>query len=165
MDILALDLGTKTGFAWNRGDEFFCGTWVLGTDTEIRKWGKDRQRRTGDPRIERLCTHVTKLGHFDMIVIEDVMFASSVYQVQLWASLRAAVWLCCDATKFEAVPVQTLKKFACGNGAADKAAMSRFLKFRHWNLWTPELSDDTIDAIWIFLWAKETFARANFDGI
>lgn len=163
MDILALDLGTKTGFAWNRGDEFFCGTWLLGTDTEIRKWGKQRLSRTGDPRVERLCTRITALGHFDIIVFEDVQFASSTYAVQLWASLRAAVWLCGKAKKFEAVPVGTLKKYATGNGAADKAAMSGFLELRHPNLWTPALGDDAVDAVWLWLFAKENLCRMKIN--
>lgn len=157
-DVLALDLGTHAGFAYNRGEEFACGTVTLGSAREIRQWGKTRLTRTADPRIGRLCKWLGDVGLFDCIVFEDVQFASSVYQVQLWSSLRAAVWLCGQAKHFEAVPVGTLKKFA-GHGGADKEAMSRFLKARHPEKWNENLTDDEVDAVWLWLFAKHTFAR------
>ena len=160
MDILALDLGRFTGYAYNRGAEFFCGTWELATDKEIKAWGLDRQRRIKDPRIERLCETLTDLGKFDIVVFEDVEFASSTYQVQLWSSLRAAVWLCATARYWDCIPVGTLKKFATGSGEATKELMEK----RFWM--QPEFasikkvdSDDTVDAAWIWLWAKTNFAR------
>lgn len=157
--MLALDLATSTGYAFNRGSEFFCGTWVLGTDKEIRKWGKERLTRTVDPRIDRLCKHVSELGLFELVVFEDVMFSTHTKQTQLWSSLRAAVWLCARTTRFDCVPVATLKKFATGNGAADKPTMSKWLRSQYPEIWTPELNDDAVDAAWLWLWAKKTFAR------
>lgn len=159
MNILALDLGTSTGFAWNKGDEFFCGTWRLSALKEVRQWGRERKTRTDDPRIERLCTHIGALGEFDIVVFEDIQFASYTYQVQLWSSLRAAAWLCAHTSRFECVPVATLKKFATGNGAADKGGMSDFLKVRHPEIWKPTMDDNAVDAAWIWLWSKLTFAR------
>jgi len=153
IDVLALDLGTSVGFAYNRGDKFFCGSWELATAKEIRQWGKDRSRRTKDPRIERLCDHISNLGPVDLIVIEDVLFASSTYAVQLWASLRASVWLCADSRRFEAVPVQTIKMFATGSGNAQKDEM--ILTAKEWKPDLGEISDDTADAIHIWRWAHE----------
>lgn len=159
MDILALDLGTSTGYAYNLGDDFVSGTWTLATPKEVTAWGKQRKTRTDDPRIARLCENLDDLDEFDVIIIEDVLFASSTYQVQLWSSLRAAVWLCGKTKKFEALPVSTLKKFATGSGNADKAAMSKYLKIMHPKIWTPSLGDDTIDAIWLHIWAKQNLCR------
>lgn len=161
MDILALDLGTATGFAYNRGDEFFCGTWTLGTPKEIRQWGKERKTRTNDPRVERLCGHISEfeLGYFDIVVFEDVQFSTYTKQTQLWAALRASVWLCANTSLIDCVPVGTLKKFATGNGAADKKTMSRFLKCQYPKIWKSALDDNAIDAVWLHLWAKHTFAR------
>lgn len=159
IDILALDLGTSTGYAYNRGEEFACGTWTLGTAKEIRQWGRERLTRTKDPRIERLCENITALGEFDVIVTEDVQFASSVYQVQLWASLRAAVWLCGTAKRFEAVAVGTLKKFATGAGNADKDQMSLALRSTYPSIWKHALDDNAIDAAWAWIWARHTFSR------
>lgn len=160
MDILALDLGTHTGFAYNRGTVFACGTWKLATPQEVTAWGKQRLTRTDDPRIERLCENMSISGVFDIVVFEDVQFASSVYAVQLWSSFRAAVWLCANvSTHIDCVPVGTLKKFATGNGTADKPMMSRALKQEHPEKWNKNLTDDEVDAIWLHIWATQRFKR------
>lgn len=159
IDILGIDLGTSTGWAYNRGDEFFCGVWTLGTAKEIRQWGKERLTRNNDPRVERLCTHITALGHFDVVAFEDVEFSTYTRQTQLWASLRASVWLCANSAFIGSVAVGSLKKFATGAGNADKSQMSAALKNQHPMIWTPELNDDEVDAIWIHCWAKHTFSR------
>lgn len=157
MNILAIDIGTKTGYAYSQGPEFTAGTWTLASAKEIAKWGKDRLTRRNDPRVDRLCTLLLDLPMFDAIVIEDVQFNSSRKQAHLWASLRAAVWLCGKATLFEAVDVKTLKKFA-GYGGADKDAMRCLLYARH-----PEtslhLDDNGVDACWVWHWAKENLGR------
>lgn len=157
-DILAIDIGTSTGWAYNRGDEFFAGSWKLASPKEIEKWGKERLTRRKDPRVERLCEKLSALPEFDVIVIEDVQFASSRKQAHLWAALRSAVWLCGKTRIFEAVDVKTLKKFAI-SGNADKAAMSTSLLLQHPEFWRAEYGDDTIDAIWLYLWAQKNLAR------
>lgn len=160
MDILAIDLGTHTGYAWNRGDEFACGTWKLATPREVTAWGKQRLTRTADPRIERLCTRIADLGSFDIVVFEDVQFASSVYAVQLWSSLRASIWLCANATAhIDCVSVGTLKKFATGNGSADKPTMSKCLRIQYPAIWQLTMDENAIDAAWLWLWAKQQFKR------
>ncbi len=166
MNILALDLGTDTGYAYNLDSEFFCGTWSLATKKEITAWGKTRERRTNDPRVDRLCKKLSKLaGHdFDVVVFEDVEFASSVYQMQLWSALRSCVWLCAHAKHFDCVPVGTLKLFATGNGHATKESMKKYA-LGSWRAQAefPDdpsgLNDDAIDAAWAWVWARHTFKR------
>lgn len=162
MRILALDLATKTGWATNITGALEAGTWTLATPAEVRDWGKQRITRRKDPRVQRLVNHLEKYcGHVDMVVFEDVEFASSTFQVQLWSSLRAAVWLFCGGSVLtEAVPVGTLKKYATGNGAADKPAMSRALKSQYPSIWSPKYDDNAIDACWLYLWAKHTLSRS-----
>jgi hypothetical protein len=161
LNILALDLGTATGYAYNRGDEFFCGTWQLATAKEIRQCGKDRLNRRKDPRIEKLCETLTELGKFDLVVFEDVQFSSYTAQTQLWSSLRSAVWLCASAPHFDCVPVGTLKKFATGNGAATKEnmMMALFSPAIDMGLNLGKLDDNGVDAVWIWLWAKQKLGR------
>lgn len=170
MNILALDLGTHCGYAYNRGPfeikngqqipyEFHCGTWDLATSKEIRQWSRERRTRTNDPRIEGLCRKLSALEKFDLIVWEDVQFSSYTLQVQLWSALRSCIWLCAKSNLFECVPVMTLKKFA-GSGKADKKAMSQFLQSQQPSLWKlTNNNDNTIDAVWAWLWARHTFAR------
>lgn len=159
MNILALDLGTKTGFAYNVGEQFFCGTWKLATPKEIRAWGQQRLTRRKDPRIEKFCEILSDLPTFDVLVFEDVLFASSTYQVQLWSSLRATAWLCGKSKLVECVPVSTLKKFATGHGNATKQMMAQtfFVNTVFQN--SPKLDDNGIDACWLWLWAKQNLAR------
>lgn len=158
MNILALDIATACGYAYTDGVCFNAGTWTLATAKEIRQWGKERLTRRRDPRVERLCETLTMLPQFDAIVIEDVQFASSRKQAHLWAALRSAVWLCGKAKVFEAVDVQTLKKFAV-SGGVDKYAMRAALALQHPQLWRDEYDDNAIDAIWIWLWAEKNLAR------
>lgn len=158
MKICGIDIGTSTGYAYSDGVCFNAGTWKLGTAAEIKQWGKERLTRRRDPRVERLCEKLSALPQFDAIVVEDVQFATYRKQAQLWPALRSAVWLCGKAKHFEAVDVKTLKKFAVCGGA-DKAAMSLALKCQHPGLWSAEYGDDTIDAIWLWLWGQKNLAR------
>lgn len=160
-DILAIDLGTKTGFAYNRGDKFFTGTWKLATDEEVKVWGIQRLTRRNDPRAERLCENLTALGKFDIVIFEDVQFSSTTYQTQLWAALRATLWLCAVGSLFECVPVGKLKQFATGNYRADKLEMALALKQQHPTVFSQALDDNAVDAIWLHLWAKKNLQRIN----
>lgn len=154
---LAIDLGTKTGYAYECAAGFFAGTKTLASDKEIAAWGKQRLTRRNDPRVDRLCEFLTELGKFDIVIFEDVTFSSTTYQTQLWSALRSAIWLCAEGGIFECVPVGTLKKFATGNGHADKAAMGAALKRKHPDLWHAEYGDDAVDAVWLLLYARDKF--------
>lgn len=161
--ILALDLGTDTGVAHNRdgSDTPFAHTMRWGTAKAIKEWGRTRMTRRCDPRIVGFYEALRKT-EADIVIFEDVMFSSSTYQVQLWSSFRAAIW-CAFADRLwvtiECVPVGTLKKFATGHGGADKNMMAAAL----YKLWperkTDNLSDDAIDALWLWHWAAKHLAQ------
>jgi Holliday junction resolvasome RuvABC endonuclease subunit len=157
MNILALDLGTKTGYCYSRNDIIYCGTWELATAKEIKEWGKSNVKRTCDPRICRLFTKIMGLGPFNLLIFEDVLFASSVYQVQLWAGFRSAIWLsnCLSDwnTIIEVVPTATLKKFATGKGNADKTAMIEAVKRRWPDIWKAGFDDNACDAVALYNYA------------
>jgi len=136
MRILALDLGTKTGWAIS-GYHFsavFAGTWVLETPRGMRYAKKLRMDRRLDPRVMALVNHLgevhrqTPLGY---IVFEDVRFASSQAQAHLWASFRGAVWAFAhlNGIQTECLDTGKLKIFATGSGSADKPAMSMDERF------------------------------------
>jgi hypothetical protein len=160
LNILALDLGTSTGYAAGDtdGKHFTMGSWKLATPKEVREWGKQRLTRRRDPRPQRLCDQILKLYYIpDLVVFEDVQFASSTLAVQLWSSLRTGIWMCLGgAVKFDCVPVATLKKFATGAGNATKQDMEAAFA------WEPPkgvYSDDAIDAYFIWKWAKQNLSR------
>jgi hypothetical protein len=140
MNILALDLGTLTGWALsvpNRlggPDLVDSGTKRLATAKEVTAWGKIRMTRRADPRILRLNNFINRLHEslvLDWILFEDVTFATSQFQTQMWASLRAAAWLAGSAgvkpPQFECCPVTTLKKFSTGKPGAKKQDMAAAL--------------------------------------
>jgi hypothetical protein len=103
----------------------------------------------------------------DLVIIEDVCFSTYTLQTQLWSSFRAAVWLTFgQSCVLECVPVTTLKRFASGSGAADKFAMEKALKIHHSELWKEEYAgkDDTIDAIWLWLWSQQNLSRIKLSS-
>lgn len=165
MNILALDLGTKTGFAISReGMPNVVGTWKLATAAEVKQWGKTRVVRTGDPRFCRLLALVTEMLPLDVIVFEDVQFSTTTKQTQLWSAFRSVLWTLqcsCDAAKplvVECVPVQTLKKFATGSGGASKEAMIA-AAFRRGC--PPGVDDNGADAFHLLRWAQANLTRIH----
>lgn len=141
----------------------------LATPKEI----KTHDRAVDSLRFDRLVQHLRELfGRHAALVVawEDVQFASTLYQVQLWTTLRAAVWAAlhsCGAgpAPFDAqrlaVPVGTLKKFATGSGAADKDRMlAAAVAAGHVPAGTG-LDDNAIDALWVALWAQKLYGNAR----
>lgn len=169
MRALGIDLGTKTGFALSlNGVLGQCGTWVLSKPKEITYARELRLDRRADPRFLRLYDNLLNFhlaNPLDYVIFEDVQFAVSVMASQLWSSLRSAVWLLSrHGVQIDCVPVGTLKKFASGNGGADKSEMARALakadtRFKlvgrviQDSLTLEFLTDDTVDAIWLAKWA------------
>jgi len=162
-EIMGIDLGTKTGIAWNYGHFPGVITKALATPTEITRWGQMRKDRTGDPRVIRLYEFFSGLPRYPRIVVfEDVQFQSFTKQTQLWSSLRTALWLAFyGKCLIECVPVTTLKKFATGSGAANKIAMRKAL-FSQFPETRPDLDDNSVDALWILKWAEKNLGRMKF---
>lgn len=159
-----MDLGTHTGYAHNLAGEITltAGTWHLATPKEVTQWGRERWTRRNDPRVHRLQEYLLSLPKPDIVVFEDVQFASSVLQVQLWASLRTATWLTLGRScLLECVPVATLKKYATGYGSADKIGMAKALFKQCPDLSKQHLDDNAVDAIWLFRWAQQHLSQAK----
>jgi Holliday junction resolvasome RuvABC endonuclease subunit len=156
--ILALDLGTKTGYAITTNNRLVAGTWTWGTAKLITEWGKSRLTRRSDPRVLNFFSTVRKtiLNHnIEQVIFEDVQFASSTFQTQLWASFRAAVWCAASPSTVlvDCVPTGTLKKFATGHGGATKEMMAASLYKFHPGWKNGKLDDNAIDALWLWYWA------------
>lgn len=130
LHILALDLGTKTGWAcfYSRNpDCVVSGSKLLATEKELREQRKQKRDRCCDIRVPRLYDFIKSFKDITHIYFEDVQFLSSQAQSQLWASLRAMVTLESQLRIVRAVPVGTLKKFATGMGNAKKEHMAQAL--------------------------------------
>lgn len=160
--ILALDLGTNTGFCFgSEPDELFLGTDKFATAKEVREWGKNRMTRRCDPRVLRFYDRLHRFRRPDIVVFEDVEFSSYTKQTQLWASFRTAVWLAFGVGRVlvECVPVGTLKRFATGAGNANKNGMARAAS--RLGLDVDKLDDNAIDAYHLWRWAHLNLTRTR----
>lgn len=173
MNILALDLGTKTGWALlSSAGVVTAGTWVLGDRKSAAYAAKLRLDRRCDPRFLALMGHLEKVRAavpLDWVVFEDVEFIKSRKQAHLWATWRAAVWgvFGIRGINIDCLATGKLKQFATGNGGADKDRMARALtldprytldKRGVRDTLTGELLDDNaVDALHLLHWAMKTF--------
>lgn len=129
MKILALDLGTTTGWAFHDGTKSTHGSKLLASEKNLRHARNLRMDR-------RLDVRAIVLRHFlspflgdskpDYILFEDVQFGKSLAQVQLWSSFRGVVWAFAveHGIEVDCLATGKLKKFATGSGSADKTDMA-----------------------------------------
>lgn len=174
--ILALDLGTYTGFAYNQDAAIVAGTFELASDKERSEQKKTRMDRRLDLRAARLYGWLwnvvsTELPH--VVIFEDVQFTTYTAQVQLWSSLRGVVWSVLRQFPNiipECVPVKTLKLATTGHGSADKGEMAAFVKRilrervapsgkKLFDEGSPVLDDNAIDALALWHWANTHLAK------
>lgn len=120
MTTLALDLGTKTGWAiLHDGELGNSGTWDLSPrrgDSPGRRFVLFRGR------LREMLLAYPDIRH---VVYEEVVGHAATYAAQMYGAFQGALMTWChDAScSFEGVPVGTLKKWATGKGNANKAAM------------------------------------------
>jgi len=144
--VLALDLGTKCGYAVRRRD----GSIIHGTEvftprkswTPGQRWQRFRAWLSG--AIVREQVHV--------IAFERVVFAhSSASASDVYGGFKALVEMAADQHRCEllTVAVPTVKKHWTGSGRADKAAMVAEAKRRGFR---PD-SDNDADALAVLSWA------------
>jgi Holliday junction resolvasome RuvABC endonuclease subunit len=173
MDILALDLGTKTGWATASGSTnniVQAGTWELAIAKDLKYAKKLRMDRRLDIRASRLAHHLQTFhanNRLDWIFFEDVRFAHSQAQAHLWASFRGVVWAFAHQHSIEIDCLDTgkLKKFATGNGGAQKPDMAVALVRTYPGSYRAEnglvrdlktgtlLDDNAVDALHLLDWA------------
>lgn len=164
--VLAIDLGSTMGFAY-RERGVIAGSIKLATDAQLRLHKKDKCAI--DPRISFfyrwLKDFLSKNSHITIVAYEDVKFVHSQAQAHLWASFRTVVWIVCAEAGVGTTccPVQTLKKFATGSGAADKADMFNAMitgPLEYLPVNGSDLDDNAVDAVHLLRWANQTFKHA-----
>lgn len=135
------------------------GTIKLATEKELKIARKNRMDRRCDPRILNFQKWLSeRAGLFDIVLWEDVMFASTTLQCQLWSSFRTCIWLVFGGRYdviLDCVPVGTLKKFATGHGNATKGMMAA--AYQALGFSTFGLDDNAIDAFFLWKWGIEKF--------
>ena len=147
--ILALDLGTTTGWALRSRD----GSITSGTMTF-----RPSRFEGGGMRYLRFRAWLSEISHLargiDRVVFEEVRAHAGTDAAHIYGGFLAHLTAWCEERElpYEGVPVGTIKRFATGKGNADKAAVIAALRERGFS----PTDDNEADAIAILLWAKAT---------
>ena len=147
--ILALDLGTTTGWALRSHE----GLIISGT-ASFRPGRYDG----GGMRYLRFTSWLTELdrlsGPIAAIWFEEVRRHAGTDAAHVYGGLMASLtaWAELRGVPYEGVPVGTIKRHATGKGNADKEAMIAAARERGFS----PVDDNEADAIAILHWAIET---------
>lgn len=146
INILALDLGTYTGYALRRRD----GTVIHGTEHFM-------QRRAWHPG-QRFVNFRLWLGEFleaqkvHLVIYENVVFGhSSTQAANVYGGFLATMLMCAALRNLECTPVAvpTIKKSWTGRGHAKKADMIAEARRRGFM----PVDDNAADALAVLHWA------------
>jgi hypothetical protein len=147
--ILALDLGTTTGWALRGFD---------GLTTSGSVSFKPCRYDGGGMRYLRFTNWLTEIdrlsGPIEAIWYEEVRNHKGVDASHVYGGLMATLttWAELRGVPYEGVPVGTIKKFLTGQGNANKQVMVDAVRMRGFS----PADDNEADAIAILLWAVET---------
>lgn len=121
MILLALDLGTKTG--WACGDAPDAKLVLSGTE-RLRKDGFDSYGMLG-LRFEELLSRLHAQRRFDRVAYEAVRAHKGTKAAHVYGGLLMRLQQWCDARAipYEGVEVGHIKRFATGKGNCSKEAV------------------------------------------
>jgi Holliday junction resolvasome RuvABC endonuclease subunit len=142
MKILALDLGTKTGWA--------CQDLTLTSGMQKFENGRFSGGGMRFLKFKSWLTEMNDLvGGFDSVCFEEVRRHVGTTAAHVYGGLLGILTAWCEENKipYQGYPVGTIKKFACSKGNASKEMMIESAK-KKW----PDIeiiSDDHADALWI----------------
>lgn len=147
--MLALDLGTSTGWALQTGDDFISSGTASFKHTRFDGGGMRflRFRRW----LEQLDFDA---GPIEAIHFEEVRRHVGTDAAHVYGGLLAVLSAWCEEhlVAYQGVPVGTIKQFITGKGNADKAAVIAAVQAKGF----APADDNEADAIAILLWAIET---------
>ena len=147
--LLALDLGTTTGFALRGAD----GAITSGT-VSLRPSRYDG----GGMRYLRfrawLDSVAEDVGRIGAVHFEEIRRHLSTDAAHVHGGLLATLTAWCEqrSIAYQGVPVGTIKRHVTGKGNADKAAVIAAIRARGFK----PIDDNEADALAILLWATET---------
>ena len=141
--ILALDLGTKLGWAKYDDGHINHGKLVLQTPTQRRFEGAGMKWL----RLRKYLKELVGDG-VDLVCLEEVRRHIGTAAAHAYGGALAEITAFCEenAIPYQAFPVASVKKHATGKGNASKALMLEAAKSRGWDVGD---DDDQADALWI----------------
>jgi hypothetical protein len=135
MNRLALDLGTRCGWAAMIEGVRTGGTWRLASEKQLKNAREEEFDRRCDPRFLQLLKHLSEWpARLDQIAFEDVLFSKYTLQTQLWSALRSAVWayhFVHPETDIQCLDTTRLKVWGAQHGGATKEMMGAWLVKKH----------------------------------
>lgn len=144
--MLALDLGTSTGWALRTGDDFISSGTVSFKHTRFDGGGMRflRFRRW----LEQLDIDA---GPIEAIYFEEVRRHIGTDAAHVYGGLLGVLTAWCEEhlVAYQGVPVGTIKRFITGKGNADKAAVIDAVR----KVGFSPADDNEADAIAILCWA------------
>jgi hypothetical protein len=146
--ILALDLGTQTGWALQSHN----GIITSGTQSF-----KPQRFEGGGMRFLRFQRWLEEIKGANQsigeIIFEEVRRHKGVDASHIYGGWLAILGSWCEANQipFKGVPVATIKKFATGNGNANKPAMIKAIVARGYS----PADDNEADALALLHWGME----------
>jgi Holliday junction resolvasome RuvABC endonuclease subunit len=152
MNILALDLGTRTGYALLKDEHISIGTKKL----------LNNKSASGARFLDfyRWLIETIERHHIYMVFFERVYGHSGTEAAHIYGAFMYVLAMVCEERKIECrgISVGTIKKFATGKGNATKEEMIMAAKSQGFNPQT----DDEADALAILLLALKI---NNLSGI
>ena len=147
MNILAIDLGTTTGWACKAAHSDIVHGWAS---------FKPHRFEGGGMRYLRFKQWLTELkgtlnSDLHAIYFEEVRRHLSTDSAHVYGGLMATLTSWCEHHKiaYVGVPVQTIKKHATGRGNANKEAMIEAMQLKG----HPVTDDNEADALALLHWA------------
>jgi Holliday junction resolvasome RuvABC endonuclease subunit len=158
MNILALDLGTRMGWALLQTAEITNGSVSFATN-KLAGFGV-RFLNFRNWLVEMLSKH-----KIDMVVFEDVRNHAGVYAAHAYGGFAAILTSVCETLKipYRGFGVKTIKKFVTGSGnasgatTASKQDVINAVRTRGYD----PIDDNEADAIALALLAMNTLTKEN----
>ena len=121
MKILALDLGTKTGWAYSEGGS---GVWDLAPRRHESQGMRGIKFRQSLMEFTQWYTDGT-YGIMDLLVYEEIARHLGTHAAHVYGGLVLVLQMFCEdhEINYQGTPVGTIKKFATGKGNASKEMM------------------------------------------
>ena len=141
--VIAVDLGTKTGIAWQTGETVATKPFDF---TKVRQMGAGMR-----PFMLRqeLIQLFRELEPIEQVVFENVQKHSATYAAQIYGELRGCLMMVCEefSIPYRGLGVTTIKKHVTGSGICKKSVTRRHMK----KLWPHAVqentSEDEVDAL------------------
>jgi Holliday junction resolvasome RuvABC endonuclease subunit len=146
--VLALDLGTSTGFAIRTADGRITSGTMIFRPSRFEGGGMRYLR------FQNWLGEIARLGGpIDRVVFEEVRRHAGTDAAHVYGGLLGTLtaWGEMHAVPYEGVPVGTIKRFATGKGNANKTAMIAAMQARGFH----PGDDNEADALALLLWAIE----------